>query len=134
MNTPAPLTDALFTAFLKCKYKAYLKLTGATGEVGDHESLRLKLAADYRETVRQNWLPLRGATAVGGATAPAEALVSAAPVLSAVTVEDAGEACRLDALVRTTSERSRSPMPYAPVLFIHRERPAPIDRLLLAFS
>jgi len=134
MDTPAILTDALVTAYLKCKYKAYLKLTVATGEVDDYETLQLRLAAEYRERVRQNWPPLRGATAIAGATPLAEALASAAPVLTGVTVEDAGESCRLDALVRTASERSRTRVSYVPVLFIHRERPTPIDRLLLAFG
>src|SRR5437868_7115231 len=48
MNPPTPISNDIFVAYLQCKHKAYLKLAGASGEKGDYEKLRVRLAEEHR--------------------------------------------------------------------------------------
>jgi len=64
MNPVPSLTDEIFAAFLKCKYKAYLKLRGVIGERSEYEQLQTRLAAEYRIAARNNLLRVRGQAAV----------------------------------------------------------------------
>src|SRR5437773_6916062 len=52
MNQPPPLTEEVFSAFLKCRYKGYLKLTGSIGEPSDYARLQQRLSAEYRVDAR----------------------------------------------------------------------------------
>ena len=59
MNPTSTLTDDIFAAFLKCRYKAHLKLQGTAGEPSEYERLQARLAAEYRLAARQEMLRAR---------------------------------------------------------------------------
>jgi hypothetical protein len=132
MDQPQPITDEVFTAFLKCKYKAYLKLTGAFGEKSDYEKLQRRLDTEYRVSARAELLRKhpRGAT-VESPESLVDAIRRRAALITDVTASDGGEVCRLDALERPSREETDG---YRPVLFCRRERVTAEDRLLLAFG
>jgi hypothetical protein len=46
VSTTPTLTDDVFTTFLKCPYKAYLKLRGLIGERSEYELLQARLAVE----------------------------------------------------------------------------------------
>jgi hypothetical protein len=77
MDPPPPLTDEVFSAFLKCRYKAYLKLRGEAGEKSDYETFQAGLAADYRAAATEDLLRRHaGAAAVQGPASLPDALRS----------------------------------------------------------
>jgi predicted RecB family nuclease len=49
MSPSAIISEEIFCAYLKCKYKAYLKLQGTVGEVSEYERLLAKLDVEYRK-------------------------------------------------------------------------------------
>jgi predicted RecB family nuclease len=129
---PSPLlTDEVFAAFLKCRYKAYLKLHGASGEKSDYEKVQAGLAIDYRAAATEDLVRRHsGVAAVQGLTSLPDAFRSGAALITDATVSDAGESCRLDALEKVAGE----PASYRPVLFVRGEKFTADDRLLLAFG
>jgi hypothetical protein len=60
----AAITDDIFAAFLKCQYKAYLKLRGETGQVSDFERVQARVATEYRRAAPGALQRSRGAGAV----------------------------------------------------------------------
>lgn len=134
MNPPPPISDDVFAAFLKCKQKAYLKLTGAAGEKGDYERLRLRLAEEHG---RKAAALLLGADDGPGNVVRPNSLIDAIRQGPAVIVDAAatagGLSCRLDALERAGDTVAGKPQ-YAPILFVHAEKVAREDKLLLAFQ
>jgi hypothetical protein len=63
MSSPAIITEEVFCAYLKCKYKAYLKLQGAVGEVSEYERLLTRLDVEYRKTAASELNRTQGKTA-----------------------------------------------------------------------
>ncbi len=130
MDPALPLTDGLFAAFLKCRYKAYLKLQGAAGETSDYERSQTRRAAEYR-TLATEALRRRhdGAVVIQNPPSLPAALRSGAALICGAVADDAGQSCHLDALEQTAPVRV-----YRPVLFVRREKVTADDRLLLAFG
>jgi hypothetical protein len=135
MNTSLLVTEDLFTAFLKCRYKAYLKYTGTVGEPSEYEQLEANLAAEYQTAARQKWLGSLGKrTAVQAPPSLLDAIRGGADLILNVSVRDADQACHLDALERCGGKTGAASGLYTPVLFTPHERVAPDDRLRLAFE
>jgi predicted RecB family nuclease len=134
MTLPTPISADVFTAFVKCKHKGHLKLTGVTSEKGDYEKLQLRLAEEHRRKAVASILAANGGP---GSVERPPSLLDAIRHGPAVIVEAGAAAgslsCRLDALEKvgdTTSGKSL----YAPVLFVHDEKVTREDKLLLAFQ
>jgi predicted RecB family nuclease len=123
------LTDDIFAAFLKCRYKAYLKIQRAAGDPSDYQQLQTRLAAEYRLVARQKLLRTRDpASVVVSPLAIAEAIRSQPTLILDAPVADADGSCRLDAL-----ERGPGGV-YAPIHFAPQPRIATDDRMRLAFG
>ena len=123
------LDDEIFADFLKCPYKAYLKLRGTAGEPSDYQQLKTKLAAEYRLAARQEVLRTRDPTSV--IVSPpllADAIQSRPALILDAPVADADGSCRLDALERDPGGT------YTPILFAPQQRVAADERLRLAFG
>ncbi len=132
---PPSLTDDIVAAYLKCRYKAYLKLRGAVGERSDYESLQVRLAAEYRAAVRSKLLQLHeGSTVIQDPASLLEAIRSGVPLILEATAQDADESCRLDGLERAGGPRPDSGDAYIPILFTPHERITAEDRIRLAFA
>jgi hypothetical protein len=56
VETHPLITDALFEAFLHCKYKSYLRLKGIPGHITDFESHRRILAMAYADAAQSKLL------------------------------------------------------------------------------
>src|SRR5881296_1373170 len=102
METPmppaVPISDDIFSAFLKCKYKAYLKLAGQAGETSDYERLEIRLTQQYRAEARSRFVEgLGGAAAFQSPPSLGEAIRGGQDALIDVTLEHEGESARLDA-------------------------------------
>jgi hypothetical protein len=50
------ISTELFAAFLNCKYKAYLKVTGVTGSVSEYEIMETSLEEEYRRRASRHLL------------------------------------------------------------------------------
>jgi predicted RecB family nuclease len=135
MNPHDPLTEEIFTAFLKCPYKAYLKLTGARGEKSDYEMLQSRLAEEYKVKAGEVWPRKRHAEVViHSPPSLQDASTSSATIIIGVQAQDDKESCRLDALERVTADGPQSVPRYVPVLFVRHERVTSEDRMLLGFG
>ena len=135
MNPPTPISDDIFAAFLKCRYKAYLKLAGQAGEPSDYERLQARLTQLYRAEAQRRFTEgLDGATALQSPPSLAEALRSGQEALVDVTLEDDGESARLDAVRRAPGTREPAAAVYEPILFVRGERVGRDDKLRLAFA
>jgi predicted RecB family nuclease len=134
--SPSPvLTDEVVVAYLKCPYKAHLKLRGASGKQTEFEHSQAGLTAEYRIAARQALLRARGlATAVQNPPDLRHAIRGAAALILDATLCDAEESCHLDALERTGDKMAGPRGAYAPVLFTPHERVTHDDRLRLAFG
>src|SRR5580658_6972270 len=113
---PSPiLTNEIFGAFLKCRYKGYLKLRGAAGKKSDYGRSQAELAAEYT-TLAQKVLLRRHswATVIENPSSLPEALQAGAALIIGVTASDAGESCRLDALEKVSSMRDKLASAYTP--------------------
>jgi predicted RecB family nuclease len=129
VNPSPPLTDEIFADFLKCPYKAYLKLRGTAGEPSDYQQLKTKLAAEYRLAAREEVLRTRDPTSV--IVSPpllADAIQSRPALILDAPVADADGSCRLDALERAPGGT------YTPILFAPQQRVTADERLRLAFG
>lgn len=135
MNPLLPLTDEVFSAYLKCKYKAHLKLTGVVGEPSDYIKLQHRLSFEYRDSAKAEWLQRRRKEGViENPASLADAIATGARTIVGSSATDMGESCRLDAVERLSPYQPQFAARYAPVLFLRRERPSADDRLLLGYG
>src|SRR5260370_2394416 len=50
---PQPISDELFEAFLRCRYKSKLRIAGTEGKTTEFEEHRTRLQAAYRQKAQQ---------------------------------------------------------------------------------
>jgi hypothetical protein len=50
------ITNELYVDFLKCKYKAYLKVTGVSGTTSDYHELEVTLKTNFTTRAKQHLL------------------------------------------------------------------------------
>jgi predicted RecB family nuclease len=135
MNPLPTLTDDIFAAFQKCRYKAYLKLRGACGEKSEYEQLQTRVAADYRFAAQNDLLRMRGqAVVVQNPAYLPDAIRSGVPLILNATVNDANQTCHLDGLEKAGVNRAAAGGTYIPILFTPHVRVTTEDRLRLAFG
>jgi hypothetical protein len=105
MNPSPSLTDDLLAAYLKCPYKAHLKLRGAAGEQSEYEQTQARIMAEYRTGARQALLRARGLE-TGDQPTPdlRDAIRGGATLVLNATLSDADECCHLDALERVSGK------------------------------
>jgi predicted RecB family nuclease len=129
MNPTGSLSIEIVDAFLKCQYKAHLKLQGMVGESSDYQRLQTRLAAEYRLEARQSWLLTRdSASTVVNPDSLAETIQSRPTQILDGLAADAELSCQLDAMERNTDGT------YTPVLFSRNQRITTDDRMRLAFG
>src|ERR1700722_8450874 len=104
---PVSLTDDIFTASMKCQYKAYLKLRGSIGVVSDYERLQARLAEEYRHAAWQMILrthPLD--MAVRSPPSLLAAIQSGATLILNAAIGHCDTSCRLDMVMRSEPRRA----------------------------
>ena len=128
--SPSPsMTDDIIGSFLKCQYKAHLKLHQAVEESSEYQQLQTRLAAEYRLAARREMLRTRDpAAALISPASLAEALHCRPALILDVVVDDADQSARLDALERTPDGT------FTPILFSQHQWITADDRVRLAFG
>jgi predicted RecB family nuclease len=128
------ISTELFAAFLNCKYKAYLKVTGVTGSVSEYEIMETSLEEEYRRRASRHLLQ----------SVPRECVVESPKSIHravqqeflAITnarVAADGFSVRIDALL-LSSAKTASRHNYLPIMFTASERVSKQHKLLLAFQ
>ena len=129
MTTTSTVTDDIFAAFLKCRYKAHLKFRATAGEPSVYQQLQTRLTAEYRLAARQELLrTCDPAAVVVNPPSLAEAIRNRLTLILDATADDADGSSRLDALERTPAGV------YTPVLLAPRRGVEADDRMRLAFG
>jgi predicted RecB family nuclease len=130
------ITRDTIEAYLNCKYKGHLKLTGESGTISDYEAMATAARASSREQVLSR-LAARfdEGTADRGATICAALLQQGAPFLLDASLEGDGLSLRLDALKRMDGAASRvGDHYYLPVLHVHGDKVGLREKTLLALG
>jgi predicted RecB family nuclease len=133
MQQATTITDDIFSAFLNCKYKAYLKLAGQAGEPSEYERLQDRLTQRYRAEAQRRFLDGFGEVAtILNPLSPAEAIHCGQDALIDATLGHNGESAHLDAARLLPGKGN--PVEYEPILFVRSERVSRDDKLRLAFA
>lgn len=124
----------LFSDFLKCKYKAYLKLNDKSGQIADFERQHIRLLEEYRNGAEEHLLQLHRKPDVSRRPSSlAYAIKHGYDVITNAYATIANMSCHYDALLRVADS---SPLPnpeYIPFLFLYTEKISKLDKLLLTF-
>ena len=133
MNTS--ISRDLFFDFLQCKYKAYRKLKGESGQQSDYERLQVRLANDYQSRAEEHLLESYcTAEASQSPDSLACAMKHGYALITNVLASVGNMSMHFDGLLRTTKRTSSLVSAYIPVLFLHTEKISKLDKLLLTYS
>src|SRR5438067_1687746 len=123
MNATLPLTDEIVAAFLKCRYKAFLKLQGVDGVTSDYETWQSRLAEQYRSAALSQFRQCETATAtVDSPLSVVDTIRQGNELITDVTLGDADESCHVDALVKASGTETVVGACFQPVLFLRQEK------------
>lgn len=135
MSPPAIITEEIFHAYLKCKYKAYLKLQGTLGEVSEYERLLTRIDVEYRKTAGRELRRTQDKAAIAeNPLSLSDTIQSGKELILNASMNTDEASCHLDALYRTSKIEAAVPQVYSPILFTPHERVTADDRLRLAFA
>ena len=114
MSPPAIITEEIFCAYLKCKYKAYLKLQGAVSEVSEYERLLTKIDVEYRKTAGRELRRTQGKAAIAeNPRSLSDAIESGKVLILNASMNSDVAACHLDAIYRTSKIEADVPKLYS---------------------
>lgn len=129
------ITNQLFDAFIRCRFKAHLLASGATGIVSEYERLLHDLDNNCRP---RSLLNLRGPFVSDQMTdvplSLTEVVAKAYRLAENVTATAGRFSALIDAVERVSKDDAPGQAQYVPVLFTHREKLNRLDKLLLAFQ
>jgi predicted RecB family nuclease len=117
------INNQIFTDFLNCKYKAYLKLQGEAGQRSEYEALEASLSEEYQKRAQRH-------VADSGILVTKKTL----EVASNAILRDGNIVVHIDALVKEQHSSGVSQMSYVPVMFNHRNEVTKEDKLLIGFT
>jgi predicted RecB family nuclease len=126
------ISRQLFSDFLCCKYKAYLRAQGVQGYRSEYEDVNDMLLAEYRSRAQQRLLASHPAgKTLDASKLSTKAFASGIPVLTDVTATVGNLSVQFDAIVRSTTNPSHTAA-YYPMLFMPSERISAQDKFVLA--
>lgn len=132
MHPSRLVTEDIFSAYLRCQYKAYLRLRGEEGEPSDYQKTQARLSAEYKAAAREGLLRrYAGQDVVQGPRSLQDAFLSSPALILDATAGDGTASCHVDALEKDDAGPAPS---YRPVLFAHREKASTDDRMMLGFA
>jgi predicted RecB family nuclease len=126
------ITNEVLESYLKCKFKAHLKLNGEHGVIADYESLMTKARVDHaREASRSLGLRHRHDEVQQNVEVTAAILRTGSQLIVNATVNDETLSIKFDGLKRVEGQSRLGSYHYVPILFVAGEKPRPDQRLFL---
>jgi len=128
------ITNELFSDFIECRYRGYLKITGANGSKSDLVDVSGKLLEGYHSQAREHLLRAyrdegkKVCTDVGLSVV----LANRYNLAIDVTATDTNASVRIDALMAAPGNASGSQPDYIPLIFVNNEKVSKEDELRLA--
>jgi len=128
------VTNELFLDFIECRYRGYLKITGATGPKSDVVDVSGRLREGYHSQAREHLLRAyrdegkQVCTDVGLSVV----LANRYDLAIDVTATDTNASIRFDALMAAPGNRSGSQPDYIPIIFVNNDKVSKEDELRLA--
>ena len=128
------VTNELFSDFIECRYRGYLKITDAAGPKSDLVDLSRKLRDGYHSQAREYLLRVyrdeckQVCTDVGLSVV----LANRYDLAIDITATDTNASVRFDALIAAPGNVSGSQPDYIPVIFVSNEKFSKEDELRLA--
>jgi predicted RecB family nuclease len=132
VNPPA-ISDELFEAFLRCRYKSKLRIAGAEGQPSEFEEHRRKLQATYQQNAQQQLTSTHGEIQTAGPPVDCAALGQGHELLLGLTVAADGLSARIDALQRIELASQPGSFTYVPIQYCREEKVGRVTKLMLAF-
>lgn len=126
------ITNELLLDFVECRYRGYLKLTGATGQKTDLTELHDRLREDYHNRAREHLLRVYRDKQVCTDVGLSVVLANRYDLAIDVTATDNNVSVRFDALIAAPGNVSRSQPDYIPVIFVDSDKVSKGDELRLA--
>jgi predicted RecB family nuclease len=135
MQADPLITDAIFEAFLHCKYKSYLRLKGIPGHITEFESHRRILATAYADAAQFKLLGCAlGEDIPRSVLADRQTLMAGTRLIldAKLTMDDLQ--ATIDAVVRNDAESPLGNFSYLPVQYWREAKIPRVAKLLLAFQ
>ena len=122
------ISNEIFADYLRCEYKAYLKLTGRTGQKTEYQKLQDRLLRQYRILACEYLFSNRYNNETSLANVPLSKLrKKTCKIAINVTATLNQFSVAIDALTLTSSSK---PTQYVPVSFVHRNSVSKDDKLV----
>jgi len=128
------ITNELFSDFIECRYRGYLKITGASGSKSDLVDVSGRLLESYHSQAREHLLRAyrdegkQVCTDVGLSVV----LANRYDLAIDVTATDTNVSVRFDALMAAPGNASGSQPFYIPTVFVNNDKVSKEDELRLA--
>jgi predicted RecB family nuclease len=128
------VTSELLSDFIECRYRAYLKISGANGQKSDVVNASERLRESYHSQAREHLLRAyhdegkQVRTDVGLSVV----LANRCDLAIDVTATDSTASVRFDALMAAPGNATQSQPDYIPVVFVNNEKVSKEDELRLA--
>jgi predicted RecB family nuclease len=128
------ITNELFLDFIECKYRGYLKITGATEPKSELLDVSVRLREEYHSQAREHLLRAyrdegkQVCTDVGLSVV----LANRYDLAIDVTATDTNASVQFDALMAAPGNASGSHPDYIPIIFVNSEKVSKEDELRLA--
>jgi hypothetical protein len=128
------VTSELFSDFIECRYKAYLKITGANGQKPDLVDVSGRLRESYHSRAREHLLRAYndGAKRVCTDAGLSVVLANRYDLAIDVTATDTTASLCFDALMAAPGNVSEGQPDYIPCLFVNNDKISREDELRLA--
>ncbi|HYL74780.1 MAG TPA: IS66 family transposase [Bryobacteraceae bacterium] len=128
------ITNELFSDFVECRYRGYLKITGASGPTSDLIDVSGRLREGYHSQAREHLLRTyrdkgkQACTDVGLSVV----LANRYDLAIDVTATDTNVSVRFDALMAAPGNATGSQPDYIPIIFVNNDKVSREDELRLA--
>jgi predicted RecB family nuclease len=125
------ITTELFSDFLNCRYKAFLKAADTSGTISEFQKVEMALQKEYAKQAQQNLqTSLHADQVLHSPKSLARAIACEHLIITNAHADVDNLSIDIDAIVRVKSKFSHE---YIPILYVHNEQLVKHDKLLLAF-
>ena len=130
----ALITNELFLEFIECRYRGYMKITGASGPKSDLVDVSGRLREGYHSQAREYLLRAYRdeGKQVCADVGLSVVLANRYDLAIDVTATDTNASVRFDALMAAPANGSRGQPDYIPIIFVNNEKVSKEDELRLA--